>query len=209
MKNRANFAALTCASVLTMATLKDPNSELTGRSKDDVEFRSKERHIAVDVAAKGERLDALEYDGPIYLGVALQAVYQADTDRPRWSIETVNDDGDTVVVEGGFTFGGEINRDEGGKYGDLLAEVGRLCTADEDAEDCLPCDINEGCSIDIEISMCHGRSDELNQLYVAVQDDNGDWFEHECPDGEPDKNCDMLNDWVSIKSTKGDLDLCE
>ena len=209
MKNRANLAALTCASVLTMATLKDPNSILTGRAKGEAEFRTKQRHIAVDIAPKDARLEAIGHDEPIYLGLGVRYIYQSKKDLPRWSMEMVDDDGEILTLEGGFSFGGEIQRDEGGKYGDLLAEIGQLCTADEDAEDCLPCDIDEGCSLDFDLSICHGRNDELNQIYVAVQDAHGEWLEHECPEGEPDENCDMLNDWVTIDSTKGDLDLCE
>jgi hypothetical protein len=209
MKNRANLAALCCASVLTMATLKDPNSHLTGRAKVDAEFRTKQRQIAVDIAALGARLDAVDHDGPIYLGLGVRHIYKRDRDLPRWSMEMMGHDGETLILDGGFSFGGEINRDEGGKYGDLLAEIGRLCTSEEDAEDCLPCDIGEGCSLDLDLSICHGRSDELNQIYVAVQDADGEWLEHECIEGEPNENCHMLNDWVAIDSTKGDLDLCE
>lgn len=209
MKNRANLAALICASTLTMATLKDPNSHLTGRAKATDSFRTKERHITVDIAPKGARTEAIGHDGPIYLGLALTYIYKSKKDLPRWSMEMVGDDGETVTQEGGFSFGGEINRDEGGKYGDLLAEIGRLCTADEDAEDCLPCDIDEGCSLDFDLSTCHGRNDELNQIYVAVQDADGAWLEYECIEGVPDENCHMLNDWIIIDSTKGDLDLCE
>jgi hypothetical protein len=209
MKSRANLFVLCWASVLTMATLKDPNSHLNGRTKDDASFRTKQRHIAVDIAALGAHLDVLDHDGPIYLGLGVRAIYKRDRDLPRWSMEMMGDDGVPLILDGGFSFGGEINRDEGGKYGDLLAEIGRLCTSEEDAEDCLPCDIDQGCSLELDLSICHGRSDEHNRIYVAVQNADLEWFEHECIEGEPNENCHMLNDWVAIDSTKGDLDLCE
>jgi hypothetical protein len=212
MKKYANLAALTCASVLTMATLKGSGGNSYSVVSTDLEFYTDGRHITIDIGPKESRLEAIGHDGPIFLGLGVYYVDRAFADLPRWAMD-IEDEGETFFIDGGFSFGGEIHTEDDGTFGDLSAEIGRLCTAEDSAEDsaedCLPCNINEGCSFRLDLSVCHSRGDEMNRAFVTIQDEDGEPIGFDCPKGEPQEPCRGLEGWLVIEHTEGEVDLCE
>jgi hypothetical protein len=210
MSRRANLAALCCASVLTIATLKDNSDGYTGRTEWDDEFRAERRHVEVDIAAVENRLEIVGHDGPIYLGVGVDHIDKEQVDIVRWSVQMTDVDGTPVTLSGDFEFGGEVHtEDDGRRMGDLRAEVGQLCDADDDAADCLPCDIAEGCSLSLDVDRCHGDGGEITRVVVLISDADGHSFEHHCGENDEGWPCDQLDDWVVIAGSKGEPGLCE
>lgn len=82
-----------------------------------------------------------------------------------------------VTVDGiSFPKHGMFMGDAPGNSRGAVAWLGRICTMSEQEEaNCLPCDIDSGCQLEVELSLCgiENRLSSPPSLYVRLTDEDG------------------------------------
>ena len=203
--------ALLCTGFVTVAT--SPDNWTGGSSTDNVRFSGENQRLELDIAPVEDRLLPFDYDGSLHLQVLVYTIAQGAVEGMRWSLSLPVQGGEPLVSNGAFVVDGEqVTEDDGVTYGDPVARIGRLCAAGESSESgCLPCGIDNACSLIIEIDRCHPHSDadgETSAEVMIVRAD-GSSFNNDCERDGDRAPCDSLDDWMSLEPSALDVSLCQ
>jgi hypothetical protein len=203
--------ALLCAGFVTIATSQD--NWTGGSSTENIDFSGENQRLELDIAPVEDRLSPFDYDGSLHLEVLVYTIAQGAVDDMRWSLNLPVQDGESFVLNGAFVVDGEqVTEDDGVTYGDPVARIGRLCAAGESSiSGCLPCGIDNACSLVIEIDRCHPRSDEdgKTSAEVRIVRADGSSFNNDCERDGDRAPCDSLDAWMSLESSALDVSLCQ
>ncbi len=188
---------LVLSALTTLATSRE-DGPTSASAQLETEWRGETQQVGVRIDPVGDRLETYEYDGPLYLDLEVMHIAQVSAETVRWTL-TVDSAEPRYVADGGFTFGGETNLEDNGLlFGDLSARLGKLCNDDEGPDDgCIPCDVEAGCTIKLDIDRCHSNGDELTRTYLHIAQEEGDDFGRVC-DGSG--ICEQLRDWMTTIS---------
>jgi hypothetical protein len=208
---RASTAlAIVCAAFVTVATSQARGG--SGQSSVNIEFMSENQRIELDIAPVEDRLAPFDYQGGHHLEVKVYTIDQDAVDGMRWTLSLPVEGEEPLFLDGVFAVSGEQVTEEDGKtYGDPIARIGRLCAAAESAiTGCLPCAIDRGCSLVLQIDRCHPLTEDAGRTWVEVGivRDDGSTYNNECPDGTDFGPCIALDGWMSAEHSPLDAPLC-
>ena len=100
--------------------------------------------------------------------------------------------------------------DERGLYGNISTRVGPLCEdAADTTSDCIPCFIEEGCTLNIDVDLCYVGNDEEIGRGVSIAKSDGEIFHNECAEGGDVEPCEVLDDWIQAEPESLTSDLCD
>ena len=140
-------------------------------------------------------------------------IAQGAVEGMRWSLSLPVPDGEPLVLNGAFVVDGEqVTEDDGVTYGNPVARIGRLCAAGESSlSGCLPCGIDNACSLVIEIDRCHPHpeADRGTWAEVMIVRADGSSFNNDCERDGDRAPCDSLDAWMSLESRALDVSLCQ
>ena len=166
--------------------------------------------MVVTVAPMEERLAVFDYDGPFHVTFVVRAVPEVEAPAARWSFRIVEAGQNVWVREGQFVLGGEMYyEDDGSLAGDLMADVGVICEPDQtEEEDCVPCDLEVGCNIEIDFDRCVAVGDEATMADLIMGPADREPLFIKCEEGEDETPCHYLDAWLESDSRPTSAMLC-
>ena len=206
-----NFVLLLFAAAASLATLAPDHH--SGRSDTDVEWPrgATSQRLLVTIEPLGNRLDAFEYSGSFHLELEMRHIEQSLADTVLWALSLETRTGEPFHLDGGFPeFGGDVHHEDNGEInGDISVRIGRLCPDEESSDgSCIPCPVDTGCSLTIDVERCHIVGDHLTQVEVRLVDDAGSQFQNRCErDGEVEP-CAELDRWIDMENEPLRTSLC-
>jgi hypothetical protein len=204
-----NLLLLLVAGAASLATLT--NGGHSGQSWTRAEWVGDGQRIVVTIEPVGERLDAFDYDGSLYLDLEMSDILEDLADEVSWALSMQISDTETFDLSGGFTFddySGE--EDEHGLYGNISTRVGPFCSDAEDSTSgCIPCLIEEGCTLNIDVDRCYSGSDEPMGIGISIAQSDGEIFSNECTEDGDIEPCELLDAWIQAEPESLTSDLCD
>lgn len=206
----STFALLVAACAVTLATSQ--SNESSGESIYPWGWVGDSQRFEVVIAPQGNILATFPAQGELFLGLKVYRIAQEDMDLVRWSASIEMPGEDVFVVSGGLEIDEELSLEEDGKmYAAVGGLIGRFCEAGETADDgCLPCQLEAGCSLTIDIDRCHPHPEpggETRAELVIVRK-GGEPFLLDCfPEDDP-APCDALDEWVTATPSPVETGLC-
>ena len=206
-----NIVLLVFAAVVNMATLKSEGGDNQAESSDEVEWLSwRDQHrqrLTVTVLPIEDRLELVDYDGPIHLQVSLTKIPERSTAVPRWAVSVMSSEGPTWASDGDFP---PLLEAEGEPSAYMVSkQIGRLCENGEMADDgCIPCSLSEGCVLNVEVDFCYTVGDHTVGAIVALTNADGEPFYLMCPENTDSEPCTRLRDWVDASGRASEPGLC-
>lgn len=206
-----NIALLLFAAVVNMATLKSEGGDNQAESAEEVEWLSwRDQHrqqLSVTILPIDDRLELVDYDGPIYLQLSLTRIPERATAVPRWAVNLMSSEGPTWTADGDFP---PVTEAEGEPSAYVInRQVGRLCEDGETADDdCIPCYLSAGCALNVEVDFCYTVGDHTVGAVVALTDADGEPFYLTCPENTDSEPCTRLRDWVEASGMSSEPGLC-
>lgn len=204
----SNVIILLCAAAASLATLAEDG--YSGSSSTWASWSGDGQSFTVTVEPVADRLAPFDYDGPLYLDLEIDNVLENSADLVSWTLSMNTSSGEAFSLSGGFTFD-EYNgqEDDLGLYGGVTARIAPLCSSAEDsASGCIPCFIEEGCTLTVNTDLCYTNIQEHMTTGITIAQSDGSNFRISCnetPDTEP---CDKLGSWIETEATPLSTSLC-
>ena len=197
---------LICIALTTMAT--SPDGSASGQSEDRLDWEGNALSATVTIAPIESRVDP--GNDQLKLALTIDEVPATESEGVLWRLTMAQDDDEAYVAEGAFELEGDIEIDENGiRRGDLHAQVGPFCRGDGEAPaQCVPCDVQVGCTFDLDVTFCDGAGTEEKSIWVMITGETGRIFSNECLPYEDHARCDALDDWVIAEQKDTVTDLC-
>ena len=191
---------------VTLATSKVDDGISHGTSDTHEEWQAPRQSFDVTIRSISDRIDTFDYSGDISLTVSIEFVPEESESAPRWSMRMMEGD-EAFELTGDFSYlGGESQtQDNGDSHREIRGIIGRLCHAGETSSNgCIPCIVESGCELTVEVDLCDPSITGFMQARVAVAQDNGEPFEQICVDGDGTKSiCHALDEWVEMDRVPG------
>ena len=204
----SNVIILLCAAAASLATLKD--SGHSGQSWARADWSGDSQSILVTVEPVGDRLDAFDYDGPLYINLEMSDILENAADLVSWNLSMDTSSGEAFSLSGGFTFDDYSgSEDEQGFYGNISTRVAPLCAnADDTTSGCIPCFIEEGCTLSIDVDLCYTNTLERMNIGISIAQSDGEIFSNECAEGDDVEPCATLDAWIEAETAPLSISLC-
>ncbi len=204
-----NILLLLVAVGASLATLV--SSGHSGQSWTRAQWLGDSQRIVVTIEPVGDRLDAFDYAGRLYLDLEMWDVLENSAHEVTWALSMDLGDSETFDLAGGFTFDDYSGQeDERGLYGNISTRVGPLCSDTDDAtSDCIPCFIEQGCTLNIDVDLCYVGNDEEIGIGISIAQSDGEIFYNECAEGDDVEPCEVLDAWVQAEPEVLTSDLCD
>ena len=204
-----NLLLLLVAGAASLATLKGGGH--SGQSWARAQWLGDSQRVVVTIEPVGERLDAFDYEGSLYLDLEMWDILENSAEEVTWALSMDTSDGEIFDLSGGFTFDDYSGQeDERGLYGNISARVGPLCEdAADTTSDCIPCFIEEGCTLTIDVDLCYVGNDEEIGLGVSIAKSDGEIFYNECAEGGDVEPCEVLDAWMEAEPESLTTELCD
>ena len=206
-----NLVILVVMAMTTMAT--SPDGSASGQSEASFDVYGESQTARITIAAQSDRVSSFGYDGPFSLRLRSEHFPQSQSEAMRWRV-TMEQGGEMPwSTEGGFMVGGDVHTDDDGiVVGELTAHIAPICNENNPTEetDCLPCNLETGCTFNLEIELCDGPfSEEPIPFWFGVVRENGEAFYNECLPDSDHTPCEQLDEWVVIEPTDDRPLLCD
>ena len=99
--------------------------------------------------------------------------------------------------------------DSRGLYGNAIARLGTLCQNKDDmTEECIPCYIEDGCSLMINVDLCYPDPSARKGFSARITEEDGSDFYLSCNDTPDTKPCSELSEWLTSESIPLEASLC-
>ena len=207
----SNILLLLFAALVNMATLKNEGGDNHAESSEEVEWLSWQnqhrQRLTVTILPMDDRLGPVGYDGPIYLQVSLTKVPERSEAVPRWAVSMMSAEGVIWSTDGDFPPLLEAEGEPGAYV--ISKQIGRLCGDGELPDDgCVPCDLSDGCVLNVEADFCYVVGDHTVGAIVALTDAEGEPFSLTCLENTDSEPCTRLRDWVDALGETSEPGLC-
>ena len=207
-----SIIVLVIAAVACIAT--SPEEDLTG-SVSTIWFTENPvgdgARVELQIHPVENRLELSGLSGAVFLNMRMIDVPEALAPGMRWTLSGGSEGGE--IANGDFTLGqaydylpveGEGGEGEGAEVESLVeayVQLGQICPKDgADGTLCLPCELETGCTLTVDIDACLGDGNAYLQFAVVDQyNATGNIF---C-DGLQEPDCKALDGWVSLAESEG------
>jgi hypothetical protein len=202
MISKLNVFLLLCVAVLSMATLASDSSDYGPKSI--IPFESRGRVITLSINPASDHVDHLESLLPLSLKFIAENAPKSSATKARWSLSIVNSDAPPIM--GKFKSGEEWS-DEGRRYTNLIAFTPPFCRADHPTDECIPCNLNEGCTLEVKVDVCEAsRNGYYLVTHLALE--NRSELRKECKDEETTEQCEKFEEWMDSTDAPLEEILC-
>ena len=102
--------------------------------------------------------------------------------------------------------------DVGMVVGELTAQIAPICAEDNATEDtdCLPCNLETGCTFSMEIGFCDSTLGETRiPFWVGVVRESGEPFYNECKPDSDHMPCERLDEWILVEIVGDSASFCD
>lgn len=208
-----NVTLVLLVTAVTLATSPVDDGKTTGTSDTHEEWTAPRQRFDVVIQPISTRIDTFNYSGELFLAVTIGYVPEELEAAPRWSM-WVEEAGQTFELTGDFEYlDGEFQtQDNGDRHHDIRGSMGRLCHTGETSNDgCIPCPVESGCSLTVEVDLCDSSMTGFMHAHVQVTQEDGELFELLCVDGDGTESiCHRLDEWLEMDmvTTPGTSSLC-
>jgi hypothetical protein len=204
-----NVIILLFAAAASLATLKGSNGH-SGQSWTRAEWSGDSQSILVTVEPVSDRLDAFDYGGPLYIDLEMSDILENAADLVSWNLSMDTSSGEAFSLSGGFTFDDYSgSEDEHGLYGNISTRVAPLCAdAGDTTSGCIPCFIEEGCTLSIDVDLCYTNTQEHMNIGISIAQSDGEIFSNECAEGGDVEPCETLDAWIEAETAPLATSLC-
>jgi hypothetical protein len=202
-QSKLNIILLLISALASMATLAAEDSDYGPETITPFESRGLTLNLRVNPAA--DHVENLESLRPLSLKFTVENALRSSNSRARWTLLVKGSDQDPIIGE--FT-PGEQWSDEGRNYNNLIALTPRFCNTDTTTDNnCLPCDLTEGCDLELSIDVCEGLSDGY-YLVTNFALEDGSTFSKVCKNENVSETCKKLETWLSSTDIALENELC-
>jgi len=204
----SNVIILLCAAAASLATLKGGGH--SGQSWARADWSGDSQSIVVTVEPVGDRLDDFDYSGPLYIDLEMSDILENTADKVSWTLSMQTSNAEAFTLSGGFTFDDYSgSEDEHGLYGNISTRVAPLCAdAGDTTSGCIPCFIEEGCTLSIDVDLCYTNSLEHMNIGISIAQSDGEIFSNECAEGGDVEPCETLDAWIEAETAPLATSLC-
>ena len=205
-----NLVLTFLAATASVATLAPEDRDPSGSSWTHIEWKGQSQSFNLTINPVDRRLESFEYNGAHHLDLDLSNVLEKHTNRIRWMLTMNQDSEEAFTRSGGVTFDHYNGQeDRRGAYGNVMARMGSLCTENDDStNDCIPCLIEEGCSLTIQIDLCYMPNSDRRIFNVGVTQTDGAEYRLVCPEKSDPEPCELLDEWLIIGRSSSTVSLC-
>ena len=203
-----NIILVIIVALASLATLASDG--ISGQSSASMSWIGKGHQFMITMAPVEDRLQGFEYDGALYLDLDVENIIETSVDKIRWTLNIETERAEGYFKSGGFTFdhynGQEDSR---GLYGNAITRIGPLCQNQEDPiEECIPCDMDEGCNLTINVDLCYPDSSNRKSFSVRITREDSSKFYRSCNDTSDVSSCRELSEWLDIEGIPLEMNLC-
>ena len=208
-----NIFLLGLACLASLATLAP--DEWTTRAKEYISWSGERGTMELTIGPGAEHIEGFDPQVTHTLYLKAGDLPKAVFANARWMVEVM--DSESPPFRGEAVFDNEgMWEEDARQMGDVKADVGDFCKGDEEgdeAEACVPCDLSEGCVLQITIDLCGettaGNGDDISpNLKVGIRND-GPQYEAFCKREERLPDCERLSSWLTGEVVDSPLDTCE
>lgn len=150
-----------------------------------------------------------------YMRIIFGETEAADVDTSRWTLEVVGND--SFLLAGTFELHDAYTEEfdstetaypEPREFGELEVDAGMFCGGEPEQEECIPCDLETGCTITISVDRCREITPDPVKFVVEVFPEEGE-YTVQCHEDDDQTPCDLLGSWLEMTSTPANTQLCE
>ena len=188
--SKFNLFLLFVVVLLSMATLaSDPG----GWSPESIRpFESQGRKVQLTIHPSTEYIKDLDTFLPLSLQLVVENAFASSASKAQWTLSS-SDDSDSLI-KGGFQIM-ESWTDEGRKYSTLTTYTPPFCQ-DEQTNDCIPCNLVEGCTLELKVDVCEPSI--YGYYFIArFVDGNRNQVEKDCNGDEDNDQCRRIEEWLT------------
>lgn len=200
-----NIFLLFLACLASLGTLAP--DERTGRPRGMAVFTEERQGFTLTIEPAEGLVPDFEPGTEHVLDFRLFDVPTSTKDTAIWTL--VVEGNDTFSMSGDFRLSEENQfTEETTRMGELEVDVGSFCEDESSEEDnCIPCSVEAGCSLFIELDFCQTLPDREVHFEVHVQPVDQE-YSIECHKDGDTGPCDLLNDWVTLTNAPLTTSLC-
>ena len=206
--SKINIILLFISALASMATLAAEDSDYGPETITPFESRGLTLNLKVNPAA--DHVEDLESLLPLSIKFTVENVLRSSTSRARWSLAVKGSDQEPIIGE----FKPKERWSDAGRYfNNLIAVTPPFCNTDATSaetnseSECLPCDLEEGCDLEVSIDVCEGLSDGYYLItHFALEDQSS--LRKICKNENVSEICKRLETWLSSTDTTLEAELC-